>query len=447
MALLMKEIFLKCWITVEAPYGKAELWDPCRRSTQGHQTQRDLTIQIISFVLSSITGLRPHLCANGQDAKGVEEVPTIENVKINLEGLLAFTTHFIIINLKSVGDMKKHTTRKKPPEAQKEGLWEEQEAARPNATLVPMRDAIKTRVESSTLPDAGREIQIRTSDALVVSPQFHAHVHFDQIEEQKNNPTMKYRLKTRVYSYRGDYQFKHCYLRARVMPYAKEREAAGNQETFKPQEHGLANVMLGGIIRLPCEEYIFVQALSLELAMALPINREIQSSLHCDAFVGTLEKKCGKWTHLTRTASLRLERYLDIKSMMEEELTRKRCGDPWYAELMVVKTPRAVWAPLAWQPSSYPYRGSYASFHLTHYPTRTEIQGAAVGRDWREHRIDRRVGGQVECKECRVAVVGDGSSKAMNDTLNPLYPWVRQKSHQLRHNLKAVKGMDEKRHY
>lgn len=120
-------------------------------------------------------------------------------------------------------------------------------------------------------------------------------VHFDQIEEQKNNPTMKYRL---VYSYRGDYQFKHCYLRARVMPYAKEREAAGNQETFKPQEHGLANVMLGGIIRLPCEEYIFVQALSLELAMALPINREIQSSLHCDAFIGV--RRCTRVQRRTR---------------------------------------------------------------------------------------------------------------------------------------------------
>ncbi|SJL11732.1 uncharacterized protein ARMOST_15140 [Armillaria ostoyae] len=63
-------------------YGKEELWDSCRRSTQGHQTQRDLTVQIVSFVLSSITGLRPQLCANGQDVKGVE-VPTIENIKIS----------------------------------------------------------------------------------------------------------------------------------------------------------------------------------------------------------------------------------------------------------------------------------------------------------------------------------------------------------------------------
>ncbi|SJL11733.1 uncharacterized protein ARMOST_15141 [Armillaria ostoyae] len=196
--------------------------------------------------------------------------------------------------------------------------------------LIEASETKTTRVESSTLPDAGREIQIRSADALVPIVWINTipflgrvfglglrTVHFDQIEEQKNNPTMKYRL---VYSYRGDYQRKHYYLRARAMPYAKEREAAGNQETFKPQEHGLANVMLGGIIRLPCEEYIFVQALSLELAMALPINREVQSSLHCDAFVGTLEKKCGKWTHLTRTASLRLERYLDIKSMMEEDV-------------------------------------------------------------------------------------------------------------------------------
>ncbi|KAK0245087.1 hypothetical protein EDD85DRAFT_783058 [Armillaria nabsnona] len=178
------------------------------------------------------TALLMNMCTNGQDVKGVEEVPTIENVKINLEGLLAFTTHFIIISLKGT-------------------LGEE------NVTVILLDDIaprleIKTRVESSTLPDAGREIiQIRSSDALVASPQFHAHTYTSTKRRNRKHPHDEISV---------------------------EREAAGNQETFKPQEHGLANVMLGGIIRLPCEECIFEQALSLELAMTLPINREVQSS-------------------------------------------------------------------------------------------------------------------------------------------------------------------------
>ncbi|KAK0506733.1 hypothetical protein EDD18DRAFT_1097978 [Armillaria luteobubalina] len=65
-----------------------------------------------------------------------------------------------------------------------------------------------------------------------------------------------------------------------------EREAAGNQETFKPQEQGSAILVLGGILRLLREVSIFEQALSDRPVTLLPFNREVRAILLCDAVAG-----------------------------------------------------------------------------------------------------------------------------------------------------------------